>query len=333
MNQHIATALITGANGFVGSHLSDELLRRGYRVRCLVRKTSNLQWLKGKQVELFDTGLNNPDALQQALNGADYVYHIAGTVKAPNEAGYIKGNVQLTRNVLEAVSRYGQGVKNVVVTSSLAASGPALPNQPVTEVTPCNPLSQYGRSKVLQEQVCMEYFTQQQMPVTIVRPPIVYGERDTEVLVLFKLINRGIFTMAGFTDKQISLVYITDLVSGLILAAEAPKAPGQIYFIASGEIMTWSALGSIAASLLHKRTVSIRIPHTLLYGVAAFNHLWGKISGNMPLVNLEKAKEMAQPAWTCSIEKAKTLLGFEPQFTVPRGFAQTIQWYKQHKWL
>lgn len=332
-NDKKGIAVITGANGFVGSHLADELLKQGYTVRCIVRKTSNLQWLKGKNVELMDLGLNNPDDLKAAFWDAHYIYHIAGTVKAPDEAGYFRGNVGLTQNVLEAVSRYGSGVKNVVVTSSLAAAGPAEIDKPIDESIICRPLSQYGRSKVAQEEVCRQYFTQKQVPVSIIRPPIVYGERDTEVLLFFKIIQRHLLTMVGFSDKQISLVYIKDLVNGMILAAETPQAVGQTYFIASGEVFTWAEMGAVAAKLLHKKLLHIRVPHSLLYTVAGINHLWGKLSGNMPVVNLEKAKEMAQPAWTCSIEKAKTQLNYQPQYPAPLGFANTINWYRENKWL
>ena len=175
-------AIVTGANGFVGSHLVDALLNSGYRVRCIVRKTSNLQWLSAKNVDFFYGGLDDIENLKQAFADATHIFHIAGVIKSPNYDGFITGNVTMTQNVLEAALALN-GLQHIIVTSSLAAHGPNVIGKPSIESDPRRPVSEYGESKRAQEDLAATYTDR--LPITIVRPPTVYGERDVEVLLFF----------------------------------------------------------------------------------------------------------------------------------------------------
>jgi len=230
-------ALVTGGTGFVGSHLVDLLLSKNMEVWCIIRKSSNTKWLKGKNVKLIDCGLNNKNELKKVIKDVDYIYHVAGVVKSKTKEGYFIGNVETTRNLLDTVIENQIKLKRFLVVGSLTATGPSLNGVPVDETTPCNPITTYGKSKLEEEKVALTY--KDKIPITICRAPAVYGERDTEIFIYFNTFSKGLTTLIGFDEKKISLVHVNDLVNGIYLASKSEKSVGEIYFISSEEYYTW----------------------------------------------------------------------------------------------
>lgn len=331
MSNQQPVAAITGSNGFVGSHLVDFLLAKGFRVKCIVRGSSSLHFLKDKPVELCNCGLNDVAALHEVFADVNYIFHLAGVVKAKDEEGFFKGNVELTKNVLEAAIGL-PGIQRIVVTSSLAAAGPGAKDEVLDETKPCHPVDPYGRSKLQQEELCHRY--DDRLPITIIRPPVVYGERESEVLQYFQSVNRRIRPIVGvFGKKRLSMIYVGNLMEGMYRCAVTPAAKGQTYYFADAEQYDWGMIGSLAAKYLNKRALAVRIPHLLVYMVAAVNHAWGKLRNRAMMLNLNKVPQMLAPSWMCSYEKAKRELGYEPVVSVEEGFRRTFEWYKKEKWL
>lgn len=330
MEQARPIAVVTGANGFVGSHLVDYLLEKNYIVHAIVRSGGNLRWLAGKNVQLWKCGLADPEALRPILQDADLIFHIAGTVKSRDAEGFRQGNVLPTQNVLEAALGAPR-LKRIVVTSSLAASAPARPGSPVDERTPSAPLTAYGRSKVEQENLCKSYMDR--LPITLVRPPVVFGERDTEVLLFFKTIQQGLLPLLGFNNKTLSLVYVRDLVRGLEQAARSDKARGETYFIGSEREYSWLELGKAVGEALGKRPLALRIPHTVIHGAAAAAEFLAGLRNQAATLSREKAREMVQPAWSCSSAKAMQDFGYHEERSLKENMRQTADWYKTEKWL
>ncbi len=324
-------AVVTGGTGFVGSHLVDLLLAKNYEVRCIVRKTSNLRWLKNKDVKLYDSGLFDKEALKNILKDADYLYHIAGVVKAKTEEGYFKGNVETTKNLLEVVSEVNPGIKKVVVMSSLTACGPAKNGKPCTEETEPHPITTYGRSKLAQEEVAKSYMSK--LPVTITRAPGVYGERDTEIYLMFKTYKQGLMTIVGFDKKLVSLIHVADLVKGIYQAGINEKSTGEIYFISSEEFYDWNRISEGIKQAMGRGAIKIRLPHFLVYTVAAFAQFFAMFSNKPATFNLEKARDFVQKYWICDVSKAKRDLGFRQEISLEDGLKRTIDWYKRENWL
>ncbi len=330
MNQS-PIAVVTGANGFVGSHLVDLLLEKQFVVRCIIRSTSNLQWLEGKNVELYKCGLTNVEALKEPLDGAAYVFHIAGAVSAKKAEGFYKGNVETTRNILEAALG-NSTIKKILVTSSLAATGPTDKGKPVDEQSPCNPMTTYGFSKLEQEQMVKTYMDR--LPITIVRPPAVYGERDTDIFLFFKAISKGVFTQLGFSSKSLSLVHAKDLVHGMYLAATYEGSSGETYFLGSEQPeYEWPDIARISGEILGKKPVRVRVPHMALLLIGRVNRAFKGFMSKPPTLSYEKAQEIIQPSWSCRSDKAMKELGYKEQRTIEEGIRQTIEWYKKEGWL
>ncbi|MGD0339173.1 MAG: NAD-dependent epimerase/dehydratase family protein [Bacteroidota bacterium] len=325
------SAFVTGGTGFIGSHLVEMLLSKGYRVKCLIRKTSSLEWLKNLPVEYVYGDLFTSDALQTAVREVEYVYHLAGVVAAKNRDGYFRGNQEGTRNILEAVLTSNPGLKKFIFVSSLTAVGPSLGDDPVTEGTVPHPITAYGESKLAAEREVMDRWST--IPAVIIRAPAVYGPRDIGILTFFQTINKGLEPLIGFHEKKASLVHSTDLVNGIILAAENEKAVRTSYFIGSERGYTWSELGALTSRLLNKKTIKIKIPHWIIFAIAGISGAVGNLGKRPPIFNFEKGKDITRPNWTCSIEKAKRELGYKPTITVEQGFWETIKWYKQQGWL
>ena len=325
------SALITGATGFIGSHLVEALLSKGYGIKCLIRKTSNLQWLKNLPIEYVYGDLFAPDALQAAVRDVDYVYHLAGVVAAKKREGYFHGNQEGTSNLLEAVRAANPDVKKFIFVSSLTAAGPATGDDPVTEETAPHPITAYGESKLAAENEVKDRWDA--IPSVIVRAPAVYGPRDVGVLTFFQAISKGLEPLIGFHEKKASLVHSTDLVNGIILAGENEKATTATYFIGSERAYTWSELGALASRLMNKKTIRIKIPHWLVFGIAGISGFIGNLGSKPPILNYEKGKDITRPNWTCSVEKAKKELGYRQTISAEQGFKETIEWYRQQHWL
>ncbi|MRR08798.1 NAD-dependent epimerase/dehydratase family protein, partial [bacterium] len=191
------TTLVTGAAGFIGSHLVEDLLRRGHRVRCLVRKTSDLRWLAGPDIDLRYGSLDDLESLQAASRDVDYLYHLAGAVKARDPREFRRHNTEGALNLARAALAAAPRLKRFLFASSQAAAGPAAClDRPVCEVDGCRPVSDYGKSKLLAERRLMELSPQ--LPLTIVRPSSVYGPRDTEIFMYFQWIYRRLALLPGF---------------------------------------------------------------------------------------------------------------------------------------
>ncbi len=328
---HKETAIVTGANGFVGSHLVDYLLKKNFKVKCLVRKSSNLQWLKGKDVEIFNCGLFDRDGIRKAMEEVNYVFHVAGVVKAKNKDGYFKGNVEATKILLEIAAENSNKIKRFTLVSSQTVSGPSEDEIPVNEITECKPLTTYAKSKLEQEKLVLAY--RYKMPVTICRAPAIYGERDTEIFIYFKTFSKGLTSLIGFDKKILSLLHVEDLSAGLYLAATTEKAKSEIYFISSEKFYTWDEVGEITSRVLNKKALKIRIPHFIVFIVAGIAQFLAVFSSKPATLNIEKAKDLTRHAWICDTSKAMRDLGFRQKVSIEEGIKRTCDWYKEMKWI
>jgi nucleoside-diphosphate-sugar epimerase len=324
-------AFVTGATGFVGSHLVDRLLSMNYEVFCLKRKTSNMRWLEGKNVNLVEGDLFDNNVLGDVIKKVDFVFHVAGVVKSKNKDGFFKGNVEATKNLIEIANKVNPNLKRFVYISSLAACGPNPDDKPLTEDYIPRPVTTYGISKRAAEKEILKF--RDKLPVTIVRPPAIYGPRDAEILIYFQTYKKGLNSIIGFDKKYLSLVYVEDFVTGIILAAKSEIKSGSIFFISDDGEYNWNEIGVVTSKLLNKKSFKIRIPHFVVYTVGSFAQMFSIFSKNAATLNIEKCFDITRKKWVCSNEKAKSELGFRPEYNLERGFKKTIEWYKENKWL
>jgi nucleoside-diphosphate-sugar epimerase len=323
--------LVTGATGFIGSHLAEALHRTGATVRCLVRSTSNTRWLKRLSVEEVHGDLFDAQVLRDAVSGVDLIFHSAGLTKARTAEEYIKANATGTRNLLEAAAAHNPGIRRFVHISSQAAVGPSPTKVPIAEETPAHPITGYGRSKWMAEQECHRLMGA--LPVTIVRPPAVYGPRDQDVFAFFQTMARGLQPMVGFRDTYVSLIHVFDLVRGFLAAAESTRSVGQTYFITSREVYNWKQVGEVTRRVMGVRAISVRLPKAAVYAVAAVAQGMASFGEKPALLNIEKAREMVQDYWTCDHRKALRDFGFQQEVGLEEGIRTTVSWYREQGWL
>jgi dihydroflavonol-4-reductase len=324
-------ALVTGATGFIGSHLAELLLRQGYAVRCLVRKSSDTVWLKSLGVEYVYGDLFDEGALATAVNGVDYIFHSAGVTKSKTAEGYFRGNSTGTRNLLAAAARHTPSLSRFVQISSQAAVGPSPTASPIGEDVDPHPLTTYGKSKWEAERECLAMIPT--LPVTIVRPPAVYGPRDRDIFEFFNTMRKGLQPMVGFREKYVSLIHVTDLVRGFVMAAESPNSVGRTYFITSTRAYGWGEIGNVTREVMGTRALRIRIPEVGVFVIAAVAEALALFSPRPALINFEKARDMVQNYWTCSGTRAKADFGYEPGIDLHQGITDTVAWYRREQWL
>lgn len=323
--------LVTGATGFVGSHLVDALVARGDDVTCLVRPTSDRRWIETHAVRFVVGGLDDPAVLDAAARGQDVVFHVAGVIKARTAEAYFRANAEGTRAVVEACRRAGPGLRRLVYVSSLAATGASPDGKPVDEDTPCRPVSPYGESKLAGERIVLE--AARDLPVTAVRPPVVFGPRDRETLTFFKTVAFGIRPTVGVL-RELGYVFVSDLVAGLLLAAEHPAAAGRVYFLCNdGPRAYGDVLAAVARALGKRWTLPLHVPAWTLYAAAFCAEAAGAVMSRHPMFNRRKVREINQRCWTCAAERAKRELGFAPRLSLQEGMDGTARWYREHGWL
>lgn len=322
--------LITGASGFVGGWVADKVVRAGGRARCLVRRSSNRAHLTHPEFEFCLGDVVDPDSLSRAVSGVDIVFHVAGLIKSPRVEDYFRVNYLGTINLLESIRQRRSPPDRVVVVSSQAAIGPSAPGKPVNEDSRPRPFSPYGKSKLLEERAAFAY--RERLPIVIARPPSVYGPRDRETLILFKIIARGIRPVFGFPGA-ISVIHVSDLADGLILAASHPAAVGRSFFLAGDETPTPSELASTIAAGMGQTGVPIPISAGALRIAGRVAEIVRGLTGWPLIFDRWKAEEIASGFWACSNQLARELIGFSPKYPLNEGLAETANWYRVHHWI
>jgi nucleoside-diphosphate-sugar epimerase len=321
--------LVTGATGFVGSHVVDRLVEAGYRVRCLVRKTSNLRWLEGKPVERHEADLRGGTGdLAGAVADVAAVIHCAGLTRGSSEALFA-ANHEGTRALLEACLRVGRPIR-FVFCSSQAAAGPGRLDRPRDEGDPPAPTSDYGRSKLAAEREVLS--RADRLEVSVVRPVAVYGPRDEDTLPYFRMAARGLVVAPGCRRRLVQLVHARDVADALVRAMERREAVGGTYFVGHPEILSWRGLAAAIGRAVGRRPLIVRLPSPLLGAAGTTAELFG--GGRRPgQLDRRRARDLSERAWTCRVERAMRELGWSPTYDSENGLRATADWYREQGWL
>jgi dihydroflavonol-4-reductase len=323
--------LVTGANGFVGSHLVEGLLSQGYQVRCMVRRTSDLRYIQHLPVELAFAEMRDAASLRQVCQDVQAVCHCAALTRALDEETFFRVNTHGTKALAEACLEANPGLERFLYVSSQTASGPSTTKDDYLDETgDPQPISWYGNSKLAAEKALKAMSDRLRM--TIVRPCAVYGPRDRDFFTYFDLVNHGLSLQLGRDGRRISLIYVLDLVTLLIMALERFEALGQTYFGCAGA-HSYVEFSDAIAQALEKRTFQITIPKAALGPMALWARVQSRVTGKPPLLNEQRIGDMRQRFWLCSGRKARDELGFSPQHSLGTATKETATWYLENGWL
>jgi nucleoside-diphosphate-sugar epimerase len=324
--------LLTGASGFVGSHVLDRLLADGHPTRVLLRQTSSLTHIGDAltRVETAEGSLAAPATLQRALDGVTHVIHCAGCTKALRRADYFEANEAGTRNLVEAANAVAGDLRRFVLVSSLAAAGPAAPGRPAREDDPPAPVSDYGHSKLAGEAVVRSNC---RVPWVILRPPAVYGPRDPDFLTLFRAVQNRVMPEFGGGRQELSLVQVGDLARVIAGSLEHPEPVGRTYYVAHPEVVTSRALSLEIGRLMGRRLLTFPAPAALLWMACALAGLGARLRGRPGILSLAKYPELRAPSWACDASRLARETGLTAATPMAAGLRDLLQWYRSEGWL
>lgn len=318
-------ALVTGSTGFIGSHLVESLIKKKYKVYCLIRETSNLKWIKDLDVELITGSYWDKESLSRAVKGMDYVFHVGAIIDAMEWDTFYKVNTEGTIKLLEVCAEVNPGLKKFVFVSSIAAAGPAKDKKPVKESDECHPVSLYGKSKCLAEEAAARFFDK--LPIVIIRPTNVLGTRQRQLYSSLKLARKRILPLLGNGDQQTSLVFVQDVVKALLLAAEKKNIRSRTYFVTDGEEYSWREVLKLITKELGISFI-IKIPFPMLMTIAFFTEIAAKVTGGSPLTTRKGILSVRNNYWLHDISLIRKELGFSPGINFEEGLRDIIKWYK-----
>jgi len=323
---------VTGATGFVGSHLAAALVERGDDVVCLARRPEQAAFLASCGARAALGSLEDAPSLAAALANVEVVYHVAGLTSAPSEREFLEVNVEGTRRLMSAAAATAPGVRRFVYVSTLAAVGPARRGGRLTEDSPCRPVTAYGRSKLAGEVVVRG---SPALPWTIVRPGVVYGPRDRELLRMFRIARLGFVPVFGLGRQGVSLVHVADLVRAILLAGAEPRAVTQTYHIAHPTALSQRDLArAIGRAVLGGRSpVVVPVPAVVAAPIVRVIGRAAAATGRRSVVSGDKLAEFLAPSFATSVAKAERELGWRAAIEPEAGFSSTAAWYRTEGWL
>jgi nucleoside-diphosphate-sugar epimerase len=322
----MADILVTGATGFTGTALCTRLRAQGNRVVAFTRPTSRVEALRNLGVEVRAVELGDPASVGAAFERFDVVYHIAAAYRSEHasRAEFVRVNVDGTRHLLEASQAHGVG--RFVHCSTVGVQG-EIEQPPADENYRFKPGDHYQESKLHGELLARSFFERGALPGAVVRPVGIYGPGDLRFLKLFRSIANGTFVMIGDGQVLYHMTYIDDLVSGFILAGTQPAALGEVFTIAGPEYTTLRVLVDKIARVLQREPPRLRIPFAPVYWASVVcDKLWRSVGASPPLY--PRRVEFFELDRAFSIEKARRLLGYEPQYSLDEGLAKTAAWYR-----
>lgn len=337
--------LITGASGFIGSHIAEEALENGWEVWCAVRKTTSRKYLQDSRLNFIELNLASAEQLKIALaqHKFDAVVHAAGATKCKSKDDFYRVNTDGTKNLIEAVENTQMrdgALPRFVFVSSLSVYGAIREEQPYREIllsdTP-KPNTAYGESKLKAEEILKA----SKLPYVILRPTGVYGPREKDYFLMVDSIKKHSDFAVGYKPQDITFVYVTDVVQAVMkgITQPAEKVIGKGFFLSDGEVYSSVTFSDLIIDELTnvegKRPFVIRIkaPKWVLRVVCAFGEMYIRLTGKLITLNNDKYNILSQRNWRCDISESQRLLGFEPKVKLAEGVRRSIRWYKDNGWI
>ncbi len=325
------TVLLTGATGFLGSHVAEALLVEGWAVRCTVRKTSNLRWIESLPIERVTADVRSAAELAVALEGVDVVVHSAGLTRAKSDADYFAVNAEGTQGL--ALGAVDAGVRRFVLVSSLAARGPdrrAGDSGPAAD----RPTSAYGESKLAGERRLFQVLSEQTgaMMGVILRPGGIYGPRDEDSLNLFKVAKTGLLPVP--TSKgRLQPVYVKDVADAVIRAVARPDVDLKPIPIVGPEIVSWADMGEALGNAVGKPVRLVKIPNALWQVGGTVAEAAARLVRMPPQFDRRTADDLSRLDWTADPREAEASLGWRATTRLREAMEETGRWYREHGWL
>ena len=327
--------LVTGASGFIGSHIVEEALQQGYDVWVAVRRSSSREFLQDEHIHFIELNLSSQQQLEEQLRSVtfDYVVHAAGATKCLHADDFFRINTEGTKNLVRALLAVGMPLKRFVFISSLSIMGAIREQQPYQEIrdtdTP-QPNTAYGRSKLEAERFLDGLCG---FPYVILRPTGVYGPREKDYFLQVKSIKGHVDFAVGFKRQDITFVYVTDVVQAVFLAMEKGQT-GHRYILSDGEVYQSATFSDYVHEELGRPWwIRITAPVWVLRIVTFCGEYWGRWTKKMTALNNDKFNILKQRNWRCDIEPARRELGYEPKVKLQEGVRRSIAWYKENKWI
>jgi len=318
------TVLITGANGFIGSFITEAALSKDWTTWAGVRKTGNREYLQDPRIRFIDLNYNDKDCLKQQIvqhraqyGRWDYVVHNAGLTKCLDYAEFDRVNYQYTKNLIEALQDTGNVPDKFLLMSSFSAHHPQVKTR-------------YGHSKLQAEQFLQ---SQTNFPYMILCPTGVYGPRDKDYFLMLKTIQSGWDLTVGRQAQQLTFIYVKDLAKAVVLALESPLT-NRRYDVADGQVYSDAQYTQLAQQALgKKRVMRLRVPIFGLKLVSVVAETIARCTRKASTLNRDKYEIMKQRDWRCDPRPIETELGFRADYNLQRGLEESVAWYRSKKWL
>ena len=311
--------LVTGATGFVGSHVAEALLQAGYEVRCGARDPNHPRWLADIPAEVVPLDLEKMPDLSRALQGVDTVVHAAGITRARREEDYDRVNAAGTRRLADAAQK--AGVRRFVQISSLAARGPDGMNYPA---------SAYGWSKKKAEANLRSFSGE--METIILRPTAVYGPRDTDLLPLFKMARRGWLTVPS-GPGLLQPVYVRDVAAAVLAAVRTTNPASGPLPIAEPVSYSWKQVVQTLETAVGREVRPVCIPAGAFVFGGRVAERSAKLAGRVPVFDRRRAEDLARHTWTCNVSETERALRWRAEVPLVEGTERTARWYKENGWM
>lgn len=326
------TIFITGASGFVGSHIVEMALQQQFKVYAMVRRSSSIENLEN--VDFVYGDVNDEQCLLSIFSDflknnirIDYIIHAAALTKSNSKKDFFQTNYYGTENLINAIKKSNLSSNKIIFISSLAASGPVKRNNQI-QLSDQNPITLYGQSKLKAEQVVKN----SGLPYIIIRPTAVYGPREKDLYTVFKFIDKNLNPVLGAHKQDLTFIYVRDLVR-LILRAAISEIKNEAYFASDGKIYDKNALSKAIANALNKKPINLKFPLGFVKVAAFISQYVSAISGKVSPLNMEKYNELVAESWNCEMTKTAHHFQFQAKHDLESGVKKTVEWYKKNNWL